>query len=255
MAELAKKGLLYLMNEKCFDNYFVEFNFFDLLCFKMLLSKGLGLAIIAGSVLVKVPQILKIFKNKSAEGINLFSVCLDLFAITCHISYSFVRGFPFSAWGDGTFLALQTVTIAALVLYYNGAKGKSIIFVVVYFIILYALNGGLTPVEVLWTAQGFNIPILALGKLSQAFTNYKNGGTGQLSSATCFMLFFGSTARIFTSIQETGDPMMIFTYCVSTFANGVIVSQIIYYNWKTDDTAAKTKVPSQKTKAKAAKAD
>lgn len=29
MAELAKKGLLYLMSEKCYDNYLVDFNFFD----------------------------------------------------------------------------------------------------------------------------------------------------------------------------------------------------------------------------------
>lgn len=29
MAELAKKGLLYLMSEKCYDNYFEDFNFFD----------------------------------------------------------------------------------------------------------------------------------------------------------------------------------------------------------------------------------
>lgn len=29
MAELAKKGLLYLMSEKCYDNYFEDFNFLD----------------------------------------------------------------------------------------------------------------------------------------------------------------------------------------------------------------------------------
>lgn len=29
MAELAKKAMLLLMSEQCFDNYFTEFNFFD----------------------------------------------------------------------------------------------------------------------------------------------------------------------------------------------------------------------------------
>lgn len=47
------------------------------------------------SFLVKVPQIVKILKNKSGEGINVFSVLLDLFAITAMLSYSFMRGFPF----------------------------------------------------------------------------------------------------------------------------------------------------------------
>jgi hypothetical protein len=29
MADLAKKGMLLLMSEKCYDNYFEDFNFFD----------------------------------------------------------------------------------------------------------------------------------------------------------------------------------------------------------------------------------
>lgn len=179
--------------------------------------------------MVKIPQIMKILANKSAAGINFISVLLDLFAITCHMSYSYVRGFPFSAWGDGTFLAIQTAVIAALVLYYGGSPAKAGLFLTVYVAICYVLMGGLTPVEYLWSAQGFNVPILLVGKLTQAFTNYKNGSTGQLSAATCFMLFFGSMARIFTSIQETGDTMMIITYCVSTSANAVIISQLLYY--------------------------
>lgn len=160
------------------------------------MSKGLGLGIIAGSVLVKVPQIIKILNNKSAAGISLFSVLMDLCAITAMISYSFVSGFPFSAWGDGTFLAVQTAVIAALVLFYGyNSLAKAFLFLGVYSVILYVLMGGLTPLELLWSAQGFNLPIILIGKLSQAYTNYKNGGTGQLSEVTCFMMLAGSLAR------------------------------------------------------------
>jgi len=67
----------------------------------------------------------------------------------------------------------------------------------------------------------------------QAHTNYSNGNTGQLSAITCFMLFFGSLARIFTSIQETGDATMVIMYTCSTLANGVIVMQLLYY-WNID---------------------
>ena len=67
----------------------------------------------------------------------------------------------------------------------------------------------------------------------QAYTNYVNGSTGQLSAATCFLLFFGSLARIFTSIQETGDTTMILMYVCSSLANAVIVTQLLYY-WNVD---------------------
>lgn len=218
-----------------------------------MLSKGLGIGIIAGSVLVKVPQIMKILNNKSTDGLSIVSVLLDLMAITFHMSYSFVSGFPFSAWGDGTFLALQTAAIAALIFFFgHRSASKSFVFIFFYGIFVYVLMGGLTPAKFLWTAQGFNVPILLTGKLSQAVTNYRNGSTGQLSAATCFMLFFGSLARIFTSIQETGDSMMIITYCVSTFANAVVVSQLLYY-WN-KSTGVKIPAPDVKpTKSKKAK--
>lgn len=221
---------------------------------KALISKGLGIGIIAGSVLVKVPQIAKILKNKSAEGLSIISVMLDLMAITFHASYSFANGFPFSAWGDGTFLAIQTAAVAALIFFYGfRSAGISALFIAIYASIVYVLTSGLTPLKVLWTVQGFNVPILLVGKMSQALANYKNGSTGQLSAVTCFMLFFGSMARIFTSIQETGDSMMIITYCVSTFANAVIVAQLLYY-WNKPVIAIPMKdKPQEKPKSKKAK--
>lgn len=63
----------------------------------------------------------------------------------------------------------------------------------------------------------------------QATANYRQGSTGQLSAATTFMLTGGAAARIFTSIQETGDPMMILTFSVSTFVNFIISAQVVYY--------------------------
>lgn len=222
--------------------YFEKFNFLHGECFKATLSKGLGLGIIAGSFLVKVPQIVKIIKSKSGEGINVFSVLLDLFAITAMSSYSFMNGFPFSAWGDGVFLGFQTVAIAVLVMHYNGETTKATAFLSAYLAVIFAANSGLTPIHVLWTCQAMNIPIILVSKFIQAYTNYSNGNTGQLSAITCFLLFFGSLARIFTSIQETGDASMIIMYTCSTVANAVIVLQLLYYwNVQQEKTIKKKK--------------
>lgn len=204
--------------------------------------------------MVKVPQILKILGNKSAEGINLFAVCLDLFAITFSLSYSFVSGFPFSAYGDGAFLALQTAIIGALVIHYGGSTIRAIIALLTYAALCYVLMGGITPVNVLWTIQACNIPILLIGKSAQALTNYRNSSTGQLSAVTCFMLFFGSLARIFTSYQETGDFMMILIYIVSTAANAVIVTQLFWY-WNSGEADQKKTVKQQQKKQKTKKVD
>jgi len=249
--ENLKPYLMYVLSDKCYDNYFIDKDFADVDCGKAVLSKALGFAIIAGSFLVKIPQILKILSNKSAEGINIFSVLLDLTAITFNMSYSFVSKFPFSSWGDNTSLAAQTAIIAILVYYYGGSTVKAFLFTVVYGGLCYALMSGLTPLEYLWTAQCCNIPILLTGKLSQAYTNHKNKSTGQLSAATCFMLLAGSLARVFTSIQETGDNLVILLYGISSFANAVIVAQFFQY-W--NKKAPKQKKQGGKAQQKAVKA-
>ncbi|OWR49652.1 mannose-P-dolichol utilization defect 1 protein homolog [Danaus plexippus] len=236
MADILKGIILTILTEKCYTEYFVKYNFLDVPCFKASLSKGLGIGIIAGSVLVKVPQILKILKSKSAEGINIYGVYLELFAITANFAYSYVMNFPFSAWGEGTFLAIQTAVIAALVLYYGGSSGKAISFISMYIALVSAVVSGFAPKDLLWTLQAVNVPIIVAAKSIQVITNYRNGSTGQLSAVTCFLLFGGSIARIFTSIQETGDFIIILNYCVSTLTNGIIVLQLFWY-WNVDKTS------------------
>lgn len=234
-------------------------------CGSALLSKVLGYAVIVGSLLVKVPQITKIVNNGSAQGLNLVAVLIDLVAITFHLSYSYVSGFPFSAYGDGGFLALQTVLIGCLILHYSGSTVRAGALFIGYAVLCTVLMGGLTSLATLRSIQVLSIPIMLMGKGTQAVTNWRNGSTGQLSAITCAMMLFGSLARIFTSWQETGDARMILTYALSTSANAVIVAQLLWY-WNAG--AKKTKAPKtasadasdadaslKRTKPKSKKAD
>lgn len=198
-------------------------------CLKIITSKILGSGIVAASTLVKVPQILKLYHAKSSEGISFYGVLLELISMTATTSYSFNKKFPFSAWGDSLFLMLETATIAYLVLYYGKNYHKIVAFTSSYSLILYLFMSGLTPIRILWTCQAFSLPITVSGKLLQALVNYKNGHTGHLSAVSMVLLFLGGLARIFTSIQETGDSLMIVTFCVAASANLLLVLQIFYY--------------------------
>lgn len=43
------------------------------------------------------------------------------------------------------------------------------------------------------------------------------------------MMTAGSLARIFTSVTETGDKLVILNFVVSSFVNIILSGQIIYY--------------------------
>ncbi|XP_067435745.1 mannose-P-dolichol utilization defect 1b [Thunnus thynnus] len=236
------KGLLltYFMPESCYDEFFLNFNFLDVPCLKIVLSKGLGIGIILGSVLVKLPQILKLMGAKSAEGLSFKSVILELLAITGTMAYSIANKFPFSAWGEALFLMLQTVTIGLLIQHYGGRTGRGLLFLVVYFGLLILLLSPITPMSVVTTMQASNMPAIIIGRLIQAATNFRNGHTGQLSAVSVFLLFAGSLARIFTSLQETGDALMALTYVISSACNGIIALQVLYY-WNSSSERKKKK--------------
>ncbi|EFX72543.1 hypothetical protein DAPPUDRAFT_31031, partial [Daphnia pulex] len=235
--EYLKPVILQVLTPQCYDEFFVNFNFFHVECLKAALSKGLGLGIIAGSVLVKVPQILKLFNAKSGEGINLTAIFMELFAISANMAYSYRNEFPFSSWGEGFFLAVQTALVAALVLLYGSGPGKAALsFLACFSAGLALMLSPLAPMQLLWLFQASIVPIIVVSKMIQAVANYRQGGTGQLSAVTIFLLTGGAAARIFTSIQETGDSMMILTYVVSTFVNCVIAAQVIYY-WNSGKSA------------------
>ena len=63
----------------------------------------------------------------------------------------------------------------------------------------------------------------------QIVANFRNGHTGQLSFIMVLLLFLGAMARIFTTIQETGDKVMLLTFVVSTVLNGTLVFQVLFY--------------------------
>ncbi|KAH9512753.1 Mannose-P-dolichol utilization defect 1 protein [Bulinus truncatus] len=217
--------------DECFEEFFVKLNFLHVICAKILISKCLGYAIICGSFIVKVPQLIKIFKAKSGEGISLISVSLELVAISATWAYGKGHNFPFSSYGEALFLALQTSIIAFLCLAFSGQLAKGLLYIVVYSASLAFLLSPTAPLSLLAVLQGANILLVSVSKVIQAVANYNNGSTGQLSVITVYLLFLGSLARIFTSIQETGDMFVIVTYCLATVFNGIIAAQFIYY-WK-----------------------
>ncbi|KAB7507909.1 Mannose-P-dolichol utilization defect 1-like protein [Armadillidium nasatum] len=245
---LFKSICLLVMTEYCYNEFFINFNFLHVDCLKALISKGLGYGIILGSIFVKVPQILKILNAKSAEGISLTGTSLEVFAILSNVAYSFVNRYPFSAYGDGFFLLLQTALVGFFVLLYGGKTQEALLYFATVLGFLGVLCSGFVPMTILWTLQASIIPVIVTAKTIQAWTNYTNGNTGQLSVVTFTLLFFGSLARIFTSIQETGDIIIIATYSVGSFVNFIVLSQILYYWNVPTKIKGKKKLLEKKTK-------
>ena len=63
--------------------------------------------------------------------------------------------------------------------------------------------------------------------------NFKNKSTGQLSAATTFLQFAGTAARVFTTLQEVDDRMVLLGFLAGLGLNSLLFLQMICY-WKSE---------------------
>jgi uncharacterized protein with PQ loop repeat len=220
----------------------LKFEYTNIPCLKLLLSKALGLGIIFGSVLLKVPQILNILSLKSTKGISMGSYLIETWAFLIVLAYNLRRNNPFSTYGEGFFITCQNIIILLMMLYYQKASLSSFMLLLASFALSGILFSPLFPAPVLSYLQ-LSTLFLALGsKCPQIYVNFKNKSTGALSFITLALQFLGTLARIFTTIQEVKDPMILGSFILAGVLNGSLVLQwIIYRRTSKDEKIKKTK--------------
>ncbi|RPA71702.1 polyketide synthase [Ascobolus immersus RN42] len=213
-------------------------------CTKLTISKAIGTAIIGASSIVKVPQILSLISSKSADGVSFSSYFLETLAYIITLAYNVRQGFPFSTYGETALILVQNIVVATLILQYSGKTAGAAAFVAGFAILATALfgNTGIIDDKILGYLMSATIPLGTLSKLPAIYTVYKNGGTGQLSRFSVLNYLLGSIARVFTTLAETNDTLILTGFVLGAALNSVLAAQTVYY-WNAP--ASKGKKPEK----------
>ncbi|RIA84414.1 monosaccharide-P-dolichol utilization protein [Glomus cerebriforme] len=230
LPDIIKAPAVQLIGEKCYMTLVEDLDITDVACLKHLLSKGLGFGIVLGGALVKLPQIFKILSAGSARGLSLTSSIMETFAMGIGLAYNFRQGNPFTTFGELIFLTIQNIIILLLILNYSGRSRILILTGITIVAISYALGSPMIiSNDFLSFLQAITIPIGLSSKVPQIITNLKNGSTGQLSSFAVFGFTAGSLARIFTTLSEVDDDLILTGYVLASVLNVILTIQMIRY--------------------------
>ena len=207
-------------------------------CLKPLISKVLGFGIIAAASIVKVPQILKLLTSGSAEGVSFTSYLLETASFLITLSYNVRKGFAFNTYGETSLILVQDVVIGVLILQYGGKTAQAGAFVAALATAIYALlvSDTLVPEPMMNYLQAGAGVLSIASKLPQIITVYSQGGTGQLSAFAVFNYLIGSLSRIFTTLQEVDDKLILYGFVAGFLLNAVLACQMLYY-WNSSTTA------------------
>ena len=204
-------------------------------CLKLLISKLLGYAIITGALIVKLPQILKLISSGRADSIAPSMFVIENIGYTISAAYNSRMHYPFSTYGESVFLLLQGFVLVFLVFKYNNQLNAAFwTATAAYAAFAYAAFFVASPSQ-LATLQSLSIPLFASSRLPQIYSIWKQKSTGQLAFITTALNALGSLARVYTTVQEVGDPIMYVGVVVSTLLNGVILLQMLWY-WNNSDS-------------------
>ncbi|KAJ1503567.1 hypothetical protein HMI55_004305 [Coelomomyces lativittatus] len=194
-------------------------------CLSLSLSKILGIGIVVGSALIKVPQIWKVIHHRSGEGLNGWSISLETFSLMLYGYYNVQQHHAWTTYGETFALALQNILLLGCLVYFGTFSGLGTLVTLMMVGTLPCL-----PSSILTYLQGWLLPLSLLAKGPQLLQNYQQGHTGHLAMLTCTAYFLGSLARAFTTYQEIqGDPWVWCAILTNVVLNTLLVGQMLYY--------------------------
>ncbi|TCD61497.1 hypothetical protein EIP91_008363 [Steccherinum ochraceum] len=228
-----------IIGQKCYTTLVENLEVDNVECLKYSLSKGLGLGIVVGGSIMKVPQLLLIISARSARGLSLPAYVLETLSYAITLAYSYRNDFPFSTYGENFFLTIQNVIITLSILYYptkTRLTQSSSSLNIAIALVATAVTGialASVPESALSALQLSTIPLSLFSKVPQIRQNARAKSTGQLSAFAVIAQIAGCLARLFTTSAEVGDPILTAGFALALLLNVVLGVQMWQY-WGKD---------------------
>jgi len=238
--------------EDCLSE-FSNFNFGYKDCITVTLCKVLGYMIILAAVAVKLPQILRLVKNKSGKGVlasTYYGECIQYIIKGCYAAH---LGSSFSVYGENLFMLIQSFIIINLLWSYDKSTSiwtKVLVWCSIHGLLVFLYTDSYISDTVWKILINSQIVCILYSRIPQIFKNFSERKTGQLSFTSFFLHSLGNFVRLLTILKEVKDISYILTGLVSFACNATIWAQIMMYKKKKSKlTKEPTKKVEQGTRA------
>lgn len=170
---------------------------------------------------------------------------LELISYGINLTYSWRNGFPFSTFGETFFLTIQNIIITLLIIHYKPpsathkyTSNTPQVALASAAILTSSVGLLLLPSHTLVNLQTLTIPLSAISKFPQIASNYSARSTGQLSAFAVIANILGCLARVFTTLTEVQDQLVLWGFLIASVLNIVIGVQMWMY-WGNDGASVR----------------
>ncbi|RZF48084.1 hypothetical protein LSTR_LSTR002150 [Laodelphax striatellus] len=209
-----------------------------------LLSDALSIITITLCFVLKFPQIINIYRLKTASGINIYGLLLELSSYTTTACYNFVNEYALLSYMEYPIIILQEFILIFFVLrYMELINAKSVSIFVVYMTITCAFLSKLIPPSALTYMIPLCTPVSLSSKAIQLWEILWTGRAESVSVTSWLISAFTNFTRVFTIYMDSADAILLTNFILSTaLSTSIAVSTVILNSTELFKVEKKNKV-------------
>ncbi|XP_014247923.1 PQ-loop repeat-containing protein 3 [Cimex lectularius] len=191
--------------------------------FAQLISDVLSVITISFCLFLKVPQIKSIIKLKSAKGINIYGLAMELMSYSTTATYNFINGYALLSYLEYPIIIVQEYVLIFLVLYYQDLlQRKTAIFALIYGLVFLGFLVKVLPSGVVTLILPLCTPISLSSKAVQLWEILKHMNADSVSVTSWVISALTNASRIYTVLMDSADLILLSNLTLSTIMSGSI---------------------------------
>ncbi|GLH14551.1 hypothetical protein R5R35_008735 [Gryllus longicercus] len=201
-----------------------------------LVSDVLSVITISLCLILKIPQIINLYKVKSAEGLNIYGLLLELSSYTIMTCYNYCNGYALLSYMEYPIILVQEIILIYLVLLYmNLLNAFSVGAFGIYLTITASFLLEIFPKSILSFLAPLCTPVSASSKIVQLLEILRSKNSSSVSVLTWFLSAFTNMTRIYTIYMDSADVTLLANFTISTFLSTSIMLAAIYFKKEKGD--------------------
>ncbi|XP_045784995.1 solute carrier family 66 member 3 [Maniola jurtina] len=210
--------------------------------FVQTLANAISTATVLSCLFLKVPQIMNLRKKRSAEGIYIQAMLMEITGFTIVTLYNYTNQYGVMTYLEYPIILLQVYVLLYYVLKFKRLLSAPIVSIItlLYVATIIGFALGVLPKEVLSYLVPFCTPLSGSAKVTYIYGIIKAQNADAVSRTTWIISMLTNIARLFTVYVDSADTKLMINFFISTFLSACVLSTTIYYQ-----TYYKYKKPGQ----------
>ncbi|KAL1495150.1 hypothetical protein AB1Y20_017015 [Prymnesium parvum] len=197
------------------------------------LASALGWIVSLGSAAVYSPIAFRLLTTHEAEGLAIQTWLLSTVGFGAALVYPLRHRYPLSSYAEYVCLATQSALLLLCVAVYGGhATPLAACAGLSALLGIGAVGAALVPLrftKIIQESRGAGSTLLIGSILPQITKNFRRRSGGGWSPISSALSASGAAIRVFTTIQLTGDRLLLVSFLIGAILNSILTAQILIF--------------------------